>query len=74
MSSTRYFITRDHDGSIALLVRILQDDSGLWGESLEDGQWIEYPVLTDVLIDPLFGEEISEVEARAIAEKMHGNI
>jgi hypothetical protein len=68
--TTRYFIQKANDGSILAFARIRRDESGLWGEYLEEEGWVESPAATDFLIDPLYGEEISESEAAEIARQL----
>lgn len=72
--TTRYFVEREKDGSVSLLARIKQDDSGLWGEYLDGGQWVEHHSMTNFLVDPLAGDPISEAEAAQIARDMGGTL
>jgi hypothetical protein len=74
MKMQRYFIDRDLTDRIILLIRIVSDEQGLRGEYFDEGRWIEHPPLTDVLIDPSFGEEISEKEARKVGNSWGWNI
>jgi hypothetical protein len=40
--------------------------------NLEDGVWCEDRTMTDFLIDPLYGDEVSEGEASRIAAAFGG--
>lgn len=67
MRRARYFVVREKDGSVSILARIRWDDEGITGEYVEDGHWIEDRSMTDFMIDPSIGEEVSSEVATEIA-------
>jgi hypothetical protein len=73
-TTARYFVQRDRDGTILAFARVRRDESGLWGEYLEGGEWVENPTATGFLIDPLYGTEISQEEAAQIAGQLGGTL
>jgi hypothetical protein len=69
--STRYWIDRDPDGSIAHLVRIREVPyEGLWAEFFRKGRWYRNNAAVRYLMDPLLGDEISEEEAKEAASEL----
>ena len=66
--TTRYFVTRDPDGSVSHLARVFDSGSALSGESFIDGEWRAHESATDDVLDRSLGDEIDEDEAqRALA-------
>jgi hypothetical protein len=74
MSTTRYFIDRDLDGTVSHLVRIHRDEHGLWGEFFQEGEWIEGNAALEFLYEPGYGEEVDESTAAKIAFELGGNL
>lgn len=75
MEIIRFFVIKDKKNNLMTLARIIENDTELWGEYLnDDGKWIEDHVMTNFLIDPLMGDEISEEEAQEIISKWGNEI
>ena len=69
---TRYFVSRDPDGTVSQLARLRWAGDGLWGEVFRGGRWEDHPGWAmRYLFDPLLGEEISEAEADTIARELY---
>ncbi len=70
--STRYFVSRDPDGTVSHLARVRSSDKALWGEVFHRGRWEDHPGWAmRYLFDPLLGDEISEAEADEIARELY---
>lgn len=67
----RYFKIANSKNELDQLVRIVTDQQGLTGEYFDEdtGEWIEHTPLTDVLIVPAYGEQITDKEAIKIAQE-----
>ncbi len=70
----RYFAITDEHDEVTGMGRIIQDETGLWSQLLEDGEWVENAATYQCLHDPLFGQEISKDQAIALAEKFGGSL
>jgi hypothetical protein len=68
--SVSWYVARDPDGSVSRVIRIHDDNRGLWGEYLRDGAWFEDPVVLDVRTDNTWGAPVSEAEGEAIARSL----
>lgn len=64
--NTRYFVSRDPDGSVSHLARVFDDGNALWGEFFIDGQWRAHESATDYLFEQSAQEEIDEAQAQTI--------
>jgi hypothetical protein len=76
MKYTRYIIERASDGSIRDLLRFREDDTGIWSEYLDNGDWVYHGPSIDILEDlhnPVYCE-ITEEEAAKIAQSLGGSI
>lgn len=72
--SVKYFAMTDEHDEVTHLGRVVQNESGLWGQMLQDGHWVENPVVLQCLHDPLFGDQITKEEAHRIAQKLGGTL
>jgi len=67
---TRYFVSRDADGSVSHLARVFDNGTELWGEFFINGRWQADASATDYLFDQSFREELDADEAQAIVESL----
>ncbi|HEX4106887.1 MAG TPA: hypothetical protein VHX88_02060 [Solirubrobacteraceae bacterium] len=66
----KWFVDRNHDGSVSRVIRIHDDADGLWGEFFRDGQWVADPVVLEVLSDPTWGLPVSAKEGQDIIARL----
>lgn len=62
----KWFVDRDADGTVSRVIRIHDDEDGLWGEFFRDGEWVTDPVVVGVLSDPTWGQPVSVQEGEEI--------
>lgn len=68
--SVRYYKRENDDGELLTLGRVVETDTGLWGEAYTDRGWTEHPIVMTFEIDPLYGDRISEEEADSIIARL----
>ncbi len=64
--TVRYFVSRDPDGSVSHFVRVTETERAIDGEYFQSGRWIADGSVTEHLIDPTLGDEVSAAEAEEI--------
>lgn len=71
---TRYFAFRqDDDGPITDLWRIVRDETGLYGEKLVEGRWVECRQVLECLFDDV-AETIDIGTAERLAALFGGSV
>jgi hypothetical protein len=68
----KWFVDRDPDGTVSRVIRVHDDDDGLWGEFFRDGEWVTDSVVLGVLEDPTWGRPVSAEEGEAIIAGLLG--
>ncbi len=71
--TVRYFVSRDPDGSVSHFVRVTETDTAIDGEYFQSGRWIADGSVTEHLLDPTLGEEVSAGEAAEIEASLTGD-
>jgi hypothetical protein len=70
--SVRWFVARDHNGTVSHLIRVHETKRSQWGEYFQDGQWIEDASVLGVLVDNTWGVPVSPNEGKSIERKLRG--
>ena len=65
-----WYVARDPDGSISRVIRIRDEPSGLRGEYLQDGVWVQDEVVLQVKGDETWGLPVSAQEGEKTAHDL----
>ena len=68
--TTAWYVAQDPDGSISRVIRIRDEPSGLRGEYLRDGAWVQDDVVLQVIEDDTWGSPVSVEEGHRIAHDL----